>query len=198
MKRTYVKRRRAEREDETRRKIVEATVSLHETKGGLRTTISDVAELAGVERATVYRHFPDDRALFTACIGHYAAQHPPPDPASLSLISDPEERLRAGLTGLYAFYGETESMTGKALRDLPELPVMGEVMAPLFDLLGHTHRLLLDAWPVPPGSERIMAAVIAHAMSFWTWQSLVREQRLTDAEAIEMIVTLMSVLASDG
>ena len=118
MPRKYELRRRAERQEETRQRIVEATVALHETLGAARTTISDIAARAGVERATVYRHFPDERALLTACSGHYVARHPRPDPAPWIEIADPETRLRAALAEVYAYHRRTERMTDRAIRDL--------------------------------------------------------------------------------
>src|SRR4051812_2777134 len=99
--RKYTKRRRAESEQETRRRITEAAVALHGTIGPARTTISAVAEKAGVQRATVYRHFPDDESLFAACSGHWVAMNPPPDPATLSEASDPTTRLRRALADTY-------------------------------------------------------------------------------------------------
>src|SRR5215208_5174558 len=86
--------RRDSRRERTRQRIVEATIELHETVGTARTTISAIAEKAGVQRLTVYRHFPDERALFTACRGHWSATNPPPDPATWTQSADPEERLR--------------------------------------------------------------------------------------------------------
>src|ERR1041385_5391324 len=97
-------RRRAEQVDQTRQRIVEATVALHGSVGPAATTIAGIAEAAGVTRLTVYRHFPDDDALFTACSAHWLARQQPPDPQTWSLIDDPVERLRAGLADLYRFF----------------------------------------------------------------------------------------------
>src|SRR5918996_4055938 len=88
-KRPYRKRRRAELEDQTRLRITEAAVELHGRVGPARTTISAVADRAGVQRATVYRHFPDEDALFAACSGHWAAMNPSPDPSAWQAIRDP-------------------------------------------------------------------------------------------------------------
>src|SRR5439155_16007019 len=124
MARKYELRQRAESINARRERIVEATVELHDSLGPARTTISAIAERAGVQRLTVYRHFPDERTLFQACSGHWAAQNPKPDPASWASIDDPEERLRVALTAIYAFYRATEGMTGNLLRDLPDSPVL--------------------------------------------------------------------------
>src|SRR5690348_271597 len=102
--RRYRKRRRAEHEQRTRQAITEAAVKLHGTVGPARTTVSAIAEEAGVQRATVYRHFPNDQALFAACSGHYMAMHPPPDPARWADIADPADRLREALTAVYRWW----------------------------------------------------------------------------------------------
>lgn len=94
MTRVYRQTQRAARQEETRRRIVEATVELHQSTGPARTTISAIAELAGVQRLTVYKHFPDERSLFSACTAHYQEQHPAPDLTPWMDISDPERRLR--------------------------------------------------------------------------------------------------------
>src|SRR3954454_8539339 len=99
--RRYQQRKRAESQAQTRRRIAEAALELHGTVGPARTTISAIAERAGVRRATVYRHFPDERTLFEACSGLFAAANPPPDPARWASIADPEERLRGGACAPY-------------------------------------------------------------------------------------------------
>src|SRR5258708_26025908 len=112
MARKYELKERAESLNATRERIVEATVELHDSLGPARTTISAIAERAGVQRLTVYRHFPDERSLFEACSGHWAAHNPPPDPSTWSALDDPEERLRIALVEIYAFYRATQGMTG--------------------------------------------------------------------------------------
>src|SRR6478752_2631839 len=130
MARKYELKQRAEHVADTRRRIVEATVALHEQIGPARTTVSAIAERAGVQRLTVYRHFPDERSLFEACSGHWAAHNPAPDPSTWVALDDPEERLRVALIEIYAFYRATEGMTGNLLRDFPDSPVLQEVAAP--------------------------------------------------------------------
>src|SRR6188768_4062572 len=97
MSREYRKRKRAESEAETRQRITEATMHLHERVGPARTTVSAIADEAGVQRATVYRHFPDEEALIDACSSHWFGLNPPPDPSAWPGIDDPDERLRTGL-----------------------------------------------------------------------------------------------------
>lgn len=196
MPRTYALRRRAERQAETRRRIVAAAVALHEAVGAARTTISDIAAQAGVERATVYRHFPDDRALFSACTGHYLAHHPPPDPVPWAAIADPVARLRTGLAEVYTYHRRTERMTDRAERDLPDVPALREVLAPHFAHWARVRDALATGWS---GTEerRVLAAAIGHALAFSTWRSLVREQGLDDTQAVDTMVTMVCGLAGD-
>src|SRR3954468_14202410 len=118
-KRRYRMTRRAELEEETRRRITESAVALHEELGPAQTSISAIAERAGVRRSTVYRHFPDEDALFDACWSPWRAANPPPDPRTWSSTEAPAERMRTALLELYAFYGSTETMYASLLRDEP-------------------------------------------------------------------------------
>ena len=123
-KRKYELKQRAEQQAETRRRITEVTVELHRTVGPATTQISEIARRAGVQRVTVYNHFPDETALFAACSAHWRALHPTPDPEAWTAISDPGDRLRSGLCELYAWYRETEPMTANILRDASIVPAM--------------------------------------------------------------------------
>src|SRR4051812_19801914 len=126
--RKYELKARAEAQQETRRRITEATVGLHLEVGPAKTTISEIAKRAGVTRLTVYNNFPDETSLLAACSAHYTAHHPPPDPAAWMGIADPAERTRAALTAFYAYYRETEPMTGKVMRDAPAMPALATVL----------------------------------------------------------------------
>src|SRR5512133_2157702 len=106
-KRPYRMKKRAELEEETRRRITESAVALHGTLGPARTSISAIAQHAGVRRSTVYRHFPDEAALFAACSSHWRAANPPPELAAWREIDDPDERLRVALRELYGHYRRT-------------------------------------------------------------------------------------------
>src|SRR5215207_8188944 len=108
--RRYQQRKRAASQAQTRRRITEAAMELHGTVGPARTTISAIADRAGVRRATVYRHFPDERALFQACSGMFAKANPPPDPAQWSSIDHPERRLAVALDALYGWYERVAHM----------------------------------------------------------------------------------------
>src|SRR5260370_6846145 len=130
MKRTYQLKRRAHQQDETRQRIVEATVHLHETLGPARTSITAIAEQAGVERLTVYRHFPDEQTLFTACTNHYLAANPLPEPPDWMQIADPETRLRVPLTHIYAHYQRTQSTKITSPLTSPVLPPLHPFLCP--------------------------------------------------------------------
>ena len=112
-KRPYRMTRRAQLEEQTRRRITESTVALHEEVGPAQTSISAIADRAGVRRSTVYRHFPDEASLFAACSAHWRAGNPAPDPTGWPALSDPAERTETALRELYAFYGRTSAMYEK-------------------------------------------------------------------------------------
>jgi AcrR family transcriptional regulator len=190
MARKYELKQRAESLAATRERIVEATVELHDSLGPARTTISAIAERAGVQRLTVYRHFPDERSLFEACSGHWAAQNPAPDPSMWAALDDPEERLRVALIEIYAFYRATEGMTGNVLRDFPDLPALQEVAAPFLVYWQTVRDVLDDGWTTRGRKRTLVRALIGHAVEFETWRSLTRREGLDDAAAADAMVSL--------
>ena len=123
-RRTYELKRRAERQDETRRRIVAAAVELHTTVGPARTSVAAIAERAGVTRPTVYAHFPDDRTLLLACSGHVREQVPPPGLDGWRSIADPDERLQSALAELYAYYERLETLLENVQRDALTMPLV--------------------------------------------------------------------------
>ena len=197
MTRKYEMKRRARRQEETRRRIVEATVELHKTVGMARTTISAIAEKAGVQRLTVYRHFPDERALFSACTGHWRAANPPPDPASWTQVADPEERLRVALSEVYAYHRRTEPMTANAIRDAQVHPITREMAEPYFRHWERMRYVLATGWGVEDEQLALLLAALAHALDFQTWHSLVRQQGLNDEQAAELMVGMVRCLTRD-
>jgi AcrR family transcriptional regulator len=191
MARKYEMKRRARRQEETRRRITEAAVELHQDLGPANTTISALAERAGVQRLTVYRHFPDERALLSACSSHYKAENPAPDVDPWTDISDPEDRLRRALEETYAYHRRTEPMMSKILRD-------AEVHAPTFEASVPYQRhwdraryALVAGWGAEDQRLKRLLGALGHALDFWTWRSLVHEQSLTDEEAIELMVGMV-------
>ncbi len=187
--RTYRKRRRAELELETRRRIAEATAELHGTIGPARTTISAIAEEAGVQRATVYRHFPDQQALFDACTAHFYGLHPRPDPEEWARIPDPDERLRQALGELYAWYGETEQMLSNTQRDSAHVP--GRTRKRFLGYFRSARAVLIHGRRERGHARARAAAAIGHAIGFQTWRSLVLQQELDQAEAVELMVRMV-------
>jgi AcrR family transcriptional regulator len=158
--------------------------------GSVRTSISAIAERAGVRRSTVYRHFPDDDTLFAACSSHWRAANPPPDAAAWTEVTDPAERTEQALRELYAFYGRTERMYTSLLRDEPHVPAVQRRLRDFHGYLEAVRDVLMAGRGLRGAARRRTEAAIGHAVAFPTWQSLVGEQRSSAEEA----VALMSML----
>jgi len=189
--RTYRMQRRAESQERTRLRITESAVALHGTIGPSRTSISAVAAHAGVRRSTVYRHFPDEAALFDACTAHWAAANPPPDLSTWAAIESPDVRLQFALAELHAFYRQTETMLDNLFRDEATVPLVQERFAVLRSYFAAGADALLTGRNVRGATRRRTRAALGHATSFSTWKSLVREQGLTDCEAAELLHALV-------
>jgi AcrR family transcriptional regulator len=196
-RRRYRKRRRAAQEDQTRQRITEATVELHGSVGPARTTVSAVAERAGVQRATVYRHFPDEQALFDACSGHWLAANPLPDLEEWAAIADPDERLRLALDQVYGWYERGEYMLEKTTRDAATVPALGPSMAAFAAWVDAAADALMRGRGLRGRRREEVRAALAHALGFATWHSLVREQELDRDAAIGLMRGLVSA-ASGG
>jgi AcrR family transcriptional regulator len=194
-KRPYRLKRRAELQDHTRQRIVEAAVALHEQLGPRNTTVSALAERAGVQRLTVYRHFPDERALLAACSAHWYGRNPPPDAQAWRHLDDPAARSRAALGALYAYYRGTAGMLRSLHRDLDALPALEKPMARVRTYLEDVAGDLLAAWRTAPGARRALKAAIGHCVAFATWDSLAREG-LKDAEMADAAVRWFEALAN--
>ena len=194
-KRPYRKKQRAEQEAETRLRITESAMTLHGTLGPAATSISAVAEHAGVRRSTVYRHFPDEEALFGACSSHWAALNPPPEIGAWGQIADPDERLRTALAELYGYYGRSGEMLDRLLRDAPRVPVVRELMAPFGELLAAAVEILMRGRGLRGRARERVQAAIGHALAFPTWQQLTAGQRLDDAGTVELMVRLVAAAA---
>ena len=193
--RKYKQKRRAEQQSDTRRRIVEAVVALHRELGPARTTIKAIAERAGVERLTVYRHFADEGALFGACDAHFRIETRPPDPASWSTVADPSERLRTALVAYYEYYRRGEELIANAERDAPLMPALAAVLAPYGQRMAAVRENLGAAWIAPDDVQPRLRAAIGHALRFDTWRSLVRGEGLDDAGAAELMVDLVRAAA---
>lgn len=191
-KRTYRKRVRASREEEMRLRITEATVELHGTVGPARTTVSAVAKRAGVQRATVYRYFPDEDALFQACSSHWLAGHPLPDLGEWAAIADPGERLRTALEQLYAWFEEAEPMLERTTRDAATVPALQPSMQAFGQWFEAATEVLVRGRAERGGRRRRVKGAIGHAIGFETWRSLTRGQGLERGEAIELMLAMVA------
>ena len=200
-------RARAERMAKTRQRIVEAAYGLHCTVGPARTTISAIAERAGVQRHTVYQHFPDELSLFGACTAHGLAIDPPPDPAEVGAIRDPRARLRATLAQLYGYYGRNESLLSNATRDDPELlrrmrdagiawRDVPESVRRYSELPIELRNALAAGWAVRGRRRSQLIAVLGLALDFGTWRVLIRDARFDQDEAVELMAHLVSCAAT--
>ncbi len=181
-KRKYELKARAEAQQETRERIAAAASSLHEEVGVAKTTVADIARRAGVQRLTVYNHFPDLAALLPACSAHWMEQHPLPDLAPILAIEDPEKRLQAALTGLYGWYRENAPMQRRVFGERPTVPELEAWMAESTDPMLAELTSLFSA-----GFDGAQArTLVALALDFWTWQRLSREGLDDDAAAALM------------
>lgn len=186
-RRKYEQRKRAERHEETRHRIITAAMELHGTVGPLATTVSAVAERAGVERLTVYRHFPTTRELFEGCGALFMQTYPLP-----ALTTDPPpseaDRIQFTLGALYRYYRDRQTYLSVFLRDVEQIPDL-RVMV---DLLVFSEIRRAQAWLVAafedPSKPALLAAVLGQALDFWGWRSWT-QQGLTNDQIIELVVS---------
>jgi AcrR family transcriptional regulator len=190
--RSYRMQLRAQFQEQTRLRITESAVELHGTIGPSKTTISAVAEHAGVRRSTVYRHFPDEAALFDACSAHWATANPPPDLGVWSKIDNPGERLVVALGELYGFYSQTERMLENLFRDEMTMPLIQERFAAFRGYFAAVCDTLMAGRKLRGSTRHRTQAALGHAIAFSTWKSLVREQGLSDAEAVTLVCALVT------
>jgi AcrR family transcriptional regulator len=193
-KRRYEKKARAAQEEATRRRVIDAAIELHGTVGPARTTISAIAERAGVRRTTVYRHFPDERALFLGCSGAWAERHPVPDPASWGAIPDPTARLEAALDALYRWYEQVEPMLSAVLRDVEAMPVVAEIQVRRHEYLAGVEDGLAAGWGARGKAAARLRATIGLALDFFTWRTL-HERGLGRGEAVAVMSAAVGAAA---
>ena len=195
--RPYRMKRRAESQQQTRRRITESAVELHGTLGPSRTSMSAVAAHAGVRRSTLYRHFPDEAALFDACTAHWAAANPPPDLAAWSVIDDPDERLTVALGELYALLpARPRRCSRTCFATRTTVPIVRERFAAFRGYFAAAQDTLMAGRQLRGAAKLRTRAAIGHAIAFSTWRSLVREQGLDDAAAAELMIALVVAAAA--
>jgi AcrR family transcriptional regulator len=195
-KRRYRLDERAKQQEATRRRIVEATAELHAEVGPAATTISAIAERAGVQRLTVYRHFPDEKGLFEACSALSDERYPAPDPALWTELGEPAARAEAALGALYEYYAGDPRTLALVLRDAEGLPALDEVLAPFREYLAWIADDLAARWNDPGEAARLIRAAAGLAVDFWTWRSLAA-QGLTPRESARLMAALLRV-AGEG
>ena len=193
-KRRYEKRARAAQEQETRQRIIEAAIGLHGTVGPARTTISAIAERAGVRRATVYRHFPDERTLFFSCSGTWHERNPPPDPSTWTSISDPADRLAAALEAVYGWYEQVEKMLTAVLRDVDKMPIVAEIQERRFAYLANAEACLAAGWGARGNAAKRLRAAIGLALDFQAWRTL-HGRGLSRSDAITVMSSAVRAAA---
>lgn len=193
-KRRYELKKRAEKVDQTRRRILEATVELHRTLGPAATRITEVARRAGVQRVTVYGHFPDEASLLAACSAHWRALHPAPDPVPWSAVADRAERLRLALGDLYAWYRETEPMTANVLRDADTSPALRAIVdGGLGHYLSDVRMLLAEPFRARGDRRDRIDAALSAAVDFHFWRAVAP---LGDDQAAELAAGLVELAAN--
>jgi AcrR family transcriptional regulator len=194
-KRKYELKKRAEDVAATRRRITEAAVALHGTLGPSRTTMSAVAEEAGVERRTLYRHFPTEADLFAACSAYYFAGNPSPDLGSWRAISDPTARLAHALDELYAYYERTEPMLSNVLRDAALVDHARAGIAPLQAYLDEAVEILTIGRRRRGARKELLLGALRHALAFSTWHSL-STNGIDRQDAVKLVSALVETAAS--
>jgi AcrR family transcriptional regulator len=194
--RRYRLQKRANAMDETRRRITQAAVELHGSIGPARTTISAIAEHAGVQRQTVYRHFPTEVELFAACSQHFYEADRWPDPDSWRAISDPAERLSAALDALYAYYERNEGMLTNVLRDETLVDAVGSALGSFRGFLDDAAEALAAGWGARGARRRVVHAATRHAVDFDTWRSLCRDGAISRVAAVELVTAMITRAAA--
>ena len=189
-KRKYELKKRAEQMGETRRRITEAAIELHGSVGPSRTTLSAVAERAGVERRTLYRHFPNEADLFAACSTDYFTANPWPDLGNWREIRDPHQRLGRALDELYAYYERTEPMFSNALRDAEVVDFARDAMAPLQAYLEEAAEILIAGRNIRGRRRKLVDGALRHALAFSTWHSL-STNHIGRSDAVKLAAALV-------
>jgi AcrR family transcriptional regulator len=197
MPRHYIMRGRAAASGQTRRRIIEAAIALYEARGPADTTFSAVAEHAGVQRLTVYRHFPDERLLLDACWAYWSLLHPLPAVHRWEAIVDPRQRLRTALDALYIYYEAAGALLERMLVDRERMPALADVMAPFDRWTADARKSLLEGWESHGRPRQWIAAIIDHALRFTTWASLSRSGILQPGEASRILCRAVADIARD-
>lgn len=193
--RPYRMRKRAESQQDTRRRIVEATMRLHEEVGPRATTISAIAERAGVQRLTVYRHFPDETAVFQACTSEWLRRNPPPDAGRWRGLDDAGQRLRSALAAFYGYYARTRRMWSAAHRDMAGVPALQAPMAEFGGYVAAVAQELAAGYGTRGRAKAQAGATIRHALAFPTWEDF-EALGLADAAKVALVQRWLAGVAA--
>ena len=195
--RKYELKQRAADMARTRRRITEAAVRLHGTVGPARTTISAIAREAGVQRHTVYRHFPTEADLYGACSAHYFTANPLPDLEAWHAVADPRERLARALDELYAYYEQTEAMFSNVFRDLDLVEARAPTIGPLEQYLAEAVAILAAGRGARGRRHHLLGTALRHTVDFHTWRSLMADDRLRRADAVHLATALVDAATAE-
>ena len=197
-RRPYRMQRRASQQAQTRQTLARAAFELHSSVGPSRTTVSAIAELAGVQRLTVYRHFPDQQAIFSACTAYSFAHDPPPNPETWREIANGRERLRRALSELYGYYERKKQLLCNLYRDA-ELPAVAAALDRRREALASAVSILSETCcGRNERATRLVVAAIGHAVDFHTWQSLTQTQRLSKEESIAAMLLFIQTVGTSS
>jgi AcrR family transcriptional regulator len=194
-RRKYELKKRAEEMAETHRRITEAAIELHGTLGPARTTMSAVAKRAGVERRTLYRHFPTEADLFEACSTDYFTANPWPDLGAWRAVRDPQKRLEHALDELYSYYERTQPMFSNVLRDAELVDSARDAMAPLHAYLDEAAEILIAGRPARGRRRQLVRGALRHALDFSTWHSLA-SNGVERSDAAKLVTALVDAAAT--
>jgi AcrR family transcriptional regulator len=194
-RRSYQMKKRAETAAQTRERIVASAAELHATLGPAQTTISAIANHAGVRRSTVYRHFHDEAAVIVACSIHWQTENQPPDPGRWAALENADERLETALTEIYAYYATTGLMLDNVFRDEATMPILTELLGRFRGYMAAARDILMVGRPTRGAARRRTSAVVGHALDFTTWRSLTCNSQLTEKEAAGLMVQLAATAA---
>ena len=187
-KRKYTKNKRADQQEQTRERIVDAVVTLHEELGPANTSIKAVAEKAGVQRLTVYRYFPDEASLFLACTSKWFGLNPPPHLTAWENIATAAERSYAALMAFNQYYRRTATMWKGVYRDIDDVQAMQKPMAQFEAYLDQQRDDLLAAWKAKGKKKQQLSLTLRHCLRFSTWQSL-KAEKLNDKQITELMIS---------
>jgi len=195
--RPYRLQRRAEKQAATRLRIVEAAIKLHGTIGPGRTTMSAIAQLAGVQRNTLYSYFPDESAVGQACSSLWYERNPAPNINDLRAIPDPIDRLRATIQATHAYYAQTHQMLASLSRDM-DLPYIQQAAAPLFQQAAERRDTVVQAFRLRGARRTQLRAAVELALDFETWRTLIQRCGLPPAHAVDLLTRMVTALAPDS